>query len=251
MSEIDRMGAVADGDRLPWLEAVEDEDRRSGAGAGTLVAALIAALVALGLIVGGVFWLGDRGDPSGGAGELIAAPDGAYKQRPAEPGGMQVEGQGDAAYAASAGTDLNAAIDVAALPETPVTAARVAEPTAPAPAVPVGKTATAALSTTAPGVAPQPTAAAPATAVASAAVPAPAGGGVIQLGAFGSEAKANQAWKAMSGRFAYLQPLTSSVTAVTAGSSTLYRLRASAAGDARTVCGKLKVAGETCVVISN
>ena len=64
-----------------------------------------------------------------GAGELIAAPDGAYKQKPAEPGGMKVEGQGDAAYAASAGADVNAAIDIAALPEAPVAGAgRVTAP---------------------------------------------------------------------------------------------------------------------------
>ena len=74
-------------------------------------------------------------------------------------------------------------------------------------------------------------------------------GGLIQLGAFSSEAKANQAWKTMAARFAYLKPLTSSVTPVKSGGGTLYRLRASAGGDAETICGKLKVAGETCAIL--
>ena len=233
------VGAVHEEDRLPWLEAVDDEEQRSGAGAGTLVVALVAALVALGLIVGGIFWLRDRGTSTGGGeGELIAAAQGPYKQKPAEPGGMKVEGQGDAAYAASTGADLNAAIDISAEPETPVTR------TAPAtPAKPSGAGAKVAAAT-----APAPAETPPATAQGSGAL---AAGGQVQLGAFSSEAKANQAWKSLSGRFAYLKPLTSSVTPVAAGGGTLYRLRANAGGDARTVCGKLKVAGETCAILSN
>src|SRR5688572_7835980 len=92
---------TADEDRLPWLEAVEDEDDEPGVGAGKLIAALIAGLIALGLIVGGVFWLRDRTADGSGEGELIAAPEGNYKQQPETPGGMQVAGQGDVAYSAS------------------------------------------------------------------------------------------------------------------------------------------------------
>ena len=53
-------------------------------------------LVAIGVIVGGLFWLGNRGQP-GGNGEIIAAPEGDYKVRPENPGGMNVAGEGDTA----------------------------------------------------------------------------------------------------------------------------------------------------------
>lgn len=232
MSNADR--TLPDENKLPWLEAVENEDQRKGGGTGAVVAALVVALVALGLIVGGVFWLRDNNASGLGAeGELIAAPAGPYKQKPAEPGGMKVEGQGDAAFAASAGTDVNAAIDISAVAEAPLTGA--GSPRVEDAAVPhVGKPAAVA-------------AAAPATAASG---PAPVTGGLIQLGAFSSEAKANQAWKTLAARFAYLTPLTSSVTPVSSGSGgTLYRLRASAGAEAATVCGKLKVAGESCTVL--
>jgi cell division septation protein DedD len=236
---------TADEDRLPWLEAVEDEDDEPGVGAGKLIAALIAGLVAIGLIVGGVFWLRERGATGGsGQGELIAAPEGPYKEPPANPGGMEVEGTGDLSYGASEGADVNSAIDLTAIPEAPVT-----EPQTPAAIEPVAKPAPApaakpAAAAKAPPPKPAPT---PAPAPVEA---APAGPGTIQLGAFSSPAKANAAWKSLSGRFSFLGPLTSSVTPVSSGDSTLYRLRAGAGGDAKGVCAKLRVAGESCVVVN-
>jgi hypothetical protein len=237
MSDAERV--LQDEDRLPWLEPVEDEDHRGG-GAGALVVALVAALVALGLVIGGVFWLRDRGQAGagGGDGELIAAPAGPYKEKPTDAGGMKVEGQGDAAFAASAGADVDAAIDIGAMPEAPVTGAGSVKDTDSAAIVEP---------TPVPTVAP----AAAAPSATAGATPAVRTGGVVQLGAFSSAASANAAWKAMAARFAYLKPLTSSVTPVTTGGGTMYRLRATAGSDARTVCGKLKVAGETCAVVSN
>src|SRR3546814_18718385 len=83
--------------------------------------------------------------------------------------------------------------------------------------------------------------------------PLPAEGGAgagatIQLGDFSSQAGANSAWKALSGRFSYLAPLSHSVTPVESGGKTLYRLRASGP-DASSICGRLRVAGEACVRI--
>lgn len=250
MSDFSRDRLVsADEDRLPWLEAVEDEDDEPAVGASKLIAALIAGLIALGLIVGGVFWLRDRAAGGSGEGELIAAPEGDYKQRPGTPGGMRVEGQGDVAYSASEGADINSAIDLTALPETPVT-----EPQTPAAIEPA----------TAPAPLPRPVAVAakapvPAKPVPAKPAPAPiaapvevasSGSGTIQLGAFSSEAKANAAWKSLAGRFSFLGGMTSSVTPVASGGGTLYRLRAGAGGDAKGVCAKLRVAGESCVVLN-
>ncbi|HEY5713427.1 MAG TPA: SPOR domain-containing protein, partial [Allosphingosinicella sp.] len=90
---------LADEDRLPWLEAVEEDEDEGGPSVAKLFAAILIGLVAIGVIVGGLFWLGNRGQP-GPNGEVIAAPEGDYKQRPENPGGMNVEGEGDTAFAA-------------------------------------------------------------------------------------------------------------------------------------------------------
>ena len=267
MADIERGRLAGDEERLPWLEAVDDEDAQRGPGAGRLLAALVVALVAIGLIVGGIFWLRDRSrDVSGSGGELIAAPAGPYKTKPGEPGGMQVEGQGETAYAASEGTETNAAIDLDALPETPISGsgrvtsadAAAASPktaiaqgkVATGPTPPPAKVAAADKSGAAVKAAP-PVKQEPAKQTVAAAPEPAATGGTIQLGAFSSEAKANAAWKTLSGRFAFLAPLAKSVIPVKTDSATLYRLRATAAGQAATICGKLKVAGETCARIGN
>lgn len=241
---------TADEDRLPWLEAVEDEDEGTGVAAGKLIASLIAGLIALGLIVGGILWLRDRTSGGSGEGELIAAPAGDYKQRPDSPGGMQVEGQGDVAYSASEGADINSAIDLTALPEAPITEPNMPAGIEPAPVpVPAPKPKPVAIAAKTPPpakLAPVKAALAPVAPVET----APGGAGTIQLGAFSSEAKANAAWKSLSGRFSFLGGLALSVTPVASGGSTLYRLRAGAGGDAKGICAKLRVAGESCVVLN-
>lgn len=256
MSDIGRGGAGgADEDRLPWLEPVEDVDQDEGIAAGRLVAGIVAALVAIGLVVGGIFWLRDRtggGGPDGAPGTITADAT-PYKVKPGEPGGMKVEGQGDSAYATSEGADPNAAIDLSALPEQP--AAKTAPAAAPAATPPASaKTAPVPVppaQTRLADAAQQPKPAAPAPKPA-ATPPGPAAalpsGPAIQLGAFSSEAKANAAWKSLSGRFAFLAGLQSQVVPATVGSGTVYRLRAAGAG-ASDACGKLKVAGETCLSI--
>lgn len=260
MSDISRDRLDADEDRLPWLEAVEDEDDEPGVGVGKLIAALIVGLIALGLVVGGIFWMRDRGDAgASGEGELIAAPEGDYKEVPATPGGMEVEGTGDVAYPASEGADVNGTIDLTAIPEAPVTEPKAPAAIEPAPAAAPVKTVPLPKSTAkAPVVAvakapavpkPAPAPAKPAPAPVAAET-APAAAGTIQLGAFSTEAKANSAWKSLSGRFSFLGGLSSSVTPVSAGGGTLYRLRAGAGADAKGVCAKLRVAGESCVVVN-
>ena len=223
-------------DRLPWLEAVEDDDRGDGPSALKMIVGVLIALVGIGAIVGGIFWMNGRNAPASGEIELIKAPEGAYKVRPDDPGGMAVEGEGDTAFAASAGQDPKSNINTDAVPESPVGSGAQPQPkasgdsgliSAPPPTnVP---------STNAPSTAGTPPAAAPS-----------GPGGTIQLGAFSSQANATSAWKALSGRFTYLAPLSHSVVPVSAGGKTLYRLRASGPG-AANICGRLRVAGETCV----
>jgi hypothetical protein len=236
----DKGGPLDDDDRLPWLEAVDEDETRDGPSAAKLIAFVVIGLVAIGLIVGGLFWMGNRGTDGAGAGgddTLIAAPEGDYKVKPTDPGGMKVEGQGGTALAASEGAEPKGQINVNAMTEAPVTAQpKAAEPT---PATPTQVA-------QAPAPRPTPT---PAATPAAQPAPAPAGGGAtIQLGAFDSAATANAAWKAMSGRFKYLAPLSQSVMTANVKGKTYYRLRASGAG-ARDICRRLEVAGETCIVV--
>jgi cell division septation protein DedD len=244
-------------DRLPWLEPVEDDAGDYAVPRSRLVGGVIAALVVIAVVVGGLFWL-RQPRPQAASTEiaLIPAPAGNYKSKPENPGGMKVAGQGDTVYQASQGADPNATIDTNATPETPVrpphgtklaTAAPAKVPAATATATPVKpatKPTVVAIKTAPAAVKPSST-----TVALPAATAKPAAGGVaIQLGAFSSQASADAAWKALSGRFASLGGLSKNVVAASKGSGTVYRLRASGSG-AAGVCGKLKVAGESCVVI--
>ena len=261
-------------DRLPWLEPVEDDAADYAVPRGRLAGGVILALVAIAVIVGGLFWARTPKQQVASTDEiaLIPAPAGNYKSKPANPGGMKVAGQGDAVYQASQGADPNATIDTNATPETPVrpphgtqvaTAASTKIPAATAtppatqakpvtkPTVVATKPTVVAIKTAPPVKTAQTTKPATTTVALPAATAKPAaGGGAIQLGAFSSQASAEAAWKSLSGRFASLGGLSKNIVAVPKGSSTVYRLRASGAG-AKDACGKLKVAGESCVVITN
>jgi hypothetical protein len=226
-------------DRLPWLEAVEEDARGDGPSAVKLIVAVLIGLAAIGAIVGGIFWLGNGGAAhrSGGEPELVKAQPGPYKVKPNAPGGMTVEGEGDTAFAASAGADPKGKINTGAVPEAPVQkGAQPAQPQQTAQPQPQPK---------APEKAPAATIKAPAP---SNAAPAATGGATIQLGSFPNGALAEKAWKAMSGRFGYLAPLSHSVVTAQVGGKTWYRLRASGP-DAAGICGRLQVAGEQCLKV--
>ncbi|MDB5697222.1 MAG: hypothetical protein JWN69_26 [Alphaproteobacteria bacterium] len=219
--------SLEDEDRLPWLEAVDEDDEQDGPSPLKLIVAVLIGLAAIGLIVGGLFWMGNR-NPETGEPEMIAAQQGDYKVRPDNPGGMRVDGQGDTSFAASAGSEPQGTINVDAVPEAPISKPPVvAAPAAVRAPAPVAAR-------------PKPAPAAPAAAAAQAS---------IQLGAFSSQASAERAWKALSGRFKYLAPLSHTVIPVSVGGKTLYRLRAGGP-NASGVCGRLRVAGETCVSIA-
>lgn len=222
-----------DDDRLPWLEAVEEEGGEGGPSPLKLIVAVLIGLVAIGGIVGGIFWMGNRDGGANRPPEAIAAPEGPYKVKPDSPGGMAVEGQGATAFDAAQGGNPNGSIDTSAVTEAPVTA----RPKGQAPAEKEPPL----LKAPPPSNAPAPKAATPA------ATP-PAGGATVQLGAFPTAASAEKAWKALSGRFAYLAPLSHNVISANVSGRTWYRLRASGPG-AANVCGRLRVAGENCLRI--
>lgn len=236
--------ALQDEDRLPWLEAVDNDDEDEGVSTAKLAGFVIAALLALAVVVGGVWWLrGQKQDPAGD-GTLIAAKEGDYKVKPDEAGGMKVEGQGDAAFAASEGAEANGKIAASPGFETPVTPNRVAPP-APSPAAPAKSSVTAAV-VSGGSVSPKTPVARPAPAPPPA---AGAGTGLIQLGAYNSEASANQAWGVLSRKHSVLASLPKSVVSATVGGTNFYRLRAQAGAKAGDVCATLKAGGANCIVV--
>ena len=233
MTDTDRELSLQDEDRLPWLEAVENDEEEEGLSGTKLLGFLLAGLLGLGILVGGIWWL--RGQQLGPAGDgtLIAAQEGDYKVKPSDPGGMKVEGQGDAAFAASEGAEANGKVDVGAQPEAPVTVvkdtrtAAVAKPVAPAKS---------AVSTS---LAPSSGTLTP---------PAPVGGGgLVQFGAYGSQASADEAWTKLSGKNPELARLTKSILPAAVDGKTLYRLRANAGTPtaAAALCNKVG----NCIVV--
>jgi cell division septation protein DedD len=216
---------------------------------------------------------------------LITADPGPYKVKPADPGGLEIPGADGAVHCASKGDCADESTIDINMPEEPgprpgdapvellppgdqlpaiPPAAAVARPAVPAaPVVSAPKAAVAVppvatvpprpkpgASTTVPLVK-TPAAAPPRPAPATVAAPA-SGGTTLQLGAFSSAAKAEQAWKSLSTRFAYLAPLNKRIEPVERETGTLYRLRASGSTDAAAAahtCAMLKVAGETCAVV--
>lgn len=217
---------LQDEDRLPWLEAVDEDEDIERVSTGKLVGFVAAALIALGIVVGGVWWLNGQKPGADGDGTLIAAQQGDYKVKPEDKGGMQVEGQGDSTFATSEGAVATGKVDASAQPEAPMTGAK-ASGAAPKP-VAAGK---ASVSTAVPTSGGRLTANSP----------APSPGTTIQLGAFDSAATADSAWRTAVARNAALGRLTKSVVRADVNGRTYYRLRADAgsAANAAALCRQL------------
>lgn len=234
-------------DRLPWLESAEPEDDGEP-GALRIVALVILGLLLLAGLIFGIYRMQQTSAVAGGGnGGLIKAPAGDYKIKPEEPGGLKVSGEGDSAIATSAGANSSAAIDLKAVPETPIDGRRAAAKPVPAP-----DAGTRTVAVAVPGAGGRLKAAEPVSAPRAPVPGAGSGGSLVQLGAFPSEAVANAAWSALAKRFTYLATLGKSVQAADVNDRKVYRLRVNAgsADAASDICGRLKVAGESCFVTS-
>ncbi|WP_343527992.1 SPOR domain-containing protein [Sphingomonas sp.] len=232
-------------DRLPWLETVE-ADEPEGVSIGKVVALVILGLAILAAVGFGLYKWQARTAAADGDGALIAAPEGDYKVRPADPGGLKVKGEGNTAIATSAGKPGGSgAIDLRAVPEAPMNGTRVVQK----PAEPNGGRNAVAQVPESGGklVAP-----APVTAQRPANAGSIGSGSMVQLGAYPSESSANTAWDRFSKRFSYVAALGKVVQPVASNGKTLYRLRVNAgsANQAADICGRLRVAGESCFVAS-
>ena len=233
--------AAFDEEGLPWLEAVADEDGPQGVSARKMLAALAMVGLAVALVAATMFVIGrSNAGPTSGPAELIKADPHPYKIKPSDPGGLDVAGDSETAFATSAGGDTDAQIDMNAVTEAPV-ARPQAKPDPKPKSFPANETRE--------PVVPTGEKTAPVPVVVPETAPSGGAGTLIQLGAFSSGTKAEAAWKALTARFGSLGAMSKIITPV-AGSS-LFRLRAGAASpaDAKAMCQSLRVAGENCVVI--
>ncbi|MET0364051.1 MAG: SPOR domain-containing protein [Sphingobium sp.] len=232
-------------DRLPWLEPAEEIDEGRGVAPARILGLVVLGLALLAVIVGGGYWLKSRQGGTTSEAKLIPAQGGDYKIPANEADGKNFKGTGDTSYATSEGVDTDGKVD----------ASRIAE--APMEGVSRGSIAKDAPKGDTPGAKPAAKVSAPVkdeTKAVAAAAPSggsAAGGAMIQLGAYGSEAVARDSFKKLAKRFDYLAALGSTVEKAEVGGSTVYRLRAGAgtAANASTLCGRLKVAGENCIVV--
>ena len=235
---------LEDEDRLPWLEAADGFEEDGEVSPARLLVMVLGGLLLIGVVLGGLWWVQNGG--ARGKGELIAAQEGDYKVAPKNDGAKAFEGEGDASFSASEGAEPAGKVDPTRMPEEP--AVMPAERDAAVKKVAADKAAAKKAAPTdkvRPAPAPVKTADAPAKAVPA------SGSAMIQLGAFSSDAAAAKAWTNLSKRFAYLAELNKSVSPAKVGDGTVYRLRVSAgtAANAANLCGKLRVAGENCVVV--
>ena len=82
--------------------------------------------------------------------------------------------------------------------------------------------------------------------------PTLAGAVMVQLGAFGDAAKADQAWAAFGKRFGFLSGTNRKIAEATGeGGRKIFRLQAvtADAAAAQQLCAKLKAAGENCLIV--
>lgn len=219
-------------DRLPWLEAADGFDDEGEVSPARLLIMVLGGLLLIGAVLGGLWWVQNGG--ARGKGELIVADKGDYKVAPKTDGAKTFEGEGDASFSASEGAAPAGKVDPSRMPEEPAVTTADREEA-------VKK---AAANRPADKAAPKATGKAPVA-------PASPSGALIQLGAFSSEGAAAKAWTNLSKRFAYLAELDRVISPAKVGSGTVYRLRvpAGTAANAKNLCGKLRVAGENCVVV--
>lgn len=232
--------ALSDEDRLPWLEPVDAEDEPERGGGVRWLGPLAALLLLVGLAAAGVWWWQNRAVEPSGTGELIAAPEGPYKVKAPDEGGMTIEGQGQVAFETSEGGQVKGALDLDAVPEAPVGRA------APPAAAPAPKSSSSAVILENKG------GTLVARAVPAEVTPEGAPGATIQLGAFPTNESARKTWDQMSKRFAYLGERTPAFIKADVNGRTFHRLRmsASSAAEAKDICARLRVAGENCLVVN-
>ena len=207
--------ALADEDEdLPWLKSDEYEDE--GGFDWRLIVYALLGLVVVGALLAAIWWFTRESvDPElAPDGSTIEAPEGAYKQRPVDPGGTQVAGTGDQAFEVAEGES---------------TRGRIADGDG---ADDTGE-------------------ARPAIDREQAGSSEEESGAVyVQIGAYSSRAEAEQGWSRQAQRFSALSGMRHRVREADVNGATVYRLQA-IAGDrasADATCRAIRNAGGDCYI---
>jgi hypothetical protein len=210
--EPEELAFAHEDERLPWLEADDDDAGEPGVDTGRVVAFVVGALVLLGLVIGALWWFfHDHTDTAVVAdGSTIQAPAGPYKTRPTDPGGAEAVGTGNTSFAVAEGKG------------------------------PEGKVA-------APDEAPHPSI----DREQAGSGVAPAAGSVgVQVGAYSSRDRAEAGWTTLSTRYPALDGVSHRIVEGTVDGSPIFRLQA-VAGDlkaAQVLCSALQSQGGDCQV---
>ncbi len=212
---------LADDERLPWLDAGEDEDEVARFDSSRLMMLGVLALVMLSIVVGGIWFLANQvSDEPEPDGSIIAAPAEPFKVRPDEPGGKTFAGTGDTSFAVGEG-------------QTRV--GRLAEPTtAPTPEAPASAAAGPSIASTLNEDSPS----------------EQASGVAVQVGAYPHRADAEAAWERLIRQSEALGGVRHRVVEAQVDIGRVYRLQAMA-GDraaANRLCGALQNDGLACFV---
>lgn len=222
--ETEQLELTSEEERLPWLESPEDDDEAGyeGYDTGRMLVFFVLGLVGLAAVVGGIWWVTNRGTDSAlvADGSVIAAPETPYKTPPQNPGGKTFDGTGDSSFAVSEGQN-----------RPPQLAGAVTQ--------------------IKPAASPAPTASAAAPAASAATAPATSGGVGVQVGAFSTQASAQAAWQKLTDKAGdVLSGVPHRIVQGSADIGTVYRLQAVApdAAAANALCSKLKSAGISCAV---
>ena len=207
---------------LPWLESDEEDEEIAGFDTTRLLGVGLIMLVALGVIIGGIWWL-TNGDAGGGPepdGSLIAAPSEPFKSVPENPGGKTFPGTGDTSFAVGEGQTREGRL---AENDASAQSGSQADPQASSDAEPEGQSA---------GDNPLPS------------------GTAVQVGAYPSRAAAEAGWTGLTRQTDVLSGVSHRVLEARADIGTVYRLQA-VGGDranAQRLCAALKADGIVCLV---
>ena len=222
---------LGEGDRLPWLESPEGEDDYEHVDGRRVTGVVIAGLVALAGIVGVVWWGSHHqtGNAPPADGSTVAAPATPYKVAPAQPGGKTFAGTDDTSFAVSQGKQVQEHLGGA---DASGVASDAAVAKLPGEAHVAAKAA-----------------AAPAGAAAVGDGDAAWSGGVVQIGAFNTQARAGVAWDNVSRGQAVLAGVKHRIVSAVVDGGTVWRLQVlTAAGGSAALCDRLKAAGVACQV---
>lgn len=223
--------ALGEDERLPWLDSADDVDHEPQ-DSGRMAGFVMLGLLALGALIGGIYWVSHGQSPSSQAdGSLIEASKAPYKVEPAQPGGKTFQGTGDSSYKVSEGKKPDGSSAAAGAGAKSAEAKDVAENKAGEAKAGATKAAEAKPAATNPGAAAQ-------------------GGVGVQIGAFSSHATAEAAWTKLAAQYSALSGHGHRIVEGTADIGTVYRLQALAgdAGAATALCGTLQGAGLHCQV---